>query len=391
MRLFHDSPKNYVFFGFFIYAFALGALFPRLADLQTQMDISKAALGLALVGLPVGVQITLLFADRLVRQIPLRLLMGLGIPVIGLSQCLAGLATSPVPFFICLMLGGSAVAVIEVAVNLEADRVEAKTGTRIMNRSHAYWSFGFFTASMVGAAFAQFAISPFVNFVIVTVLATLASNLVFSKYTPAERRHKGTPEKASLVVLPSYAVSMLVLFSLSAMLVEGSSIDWSIIFMRDEFDTLPLVEGLALVCAALSQAVVRYFADPLVERFGPRSVATASVVGMGIGVILVSCSMSPAMALVGFLFMGGGSAVIFPLAMSAAAGRDDRPSEENVAALAQFAFATFLIAPPLLGIISEHYGLRVAFAVALPFILLSFLKRTVMAKTSPSEADKTGT
>ena len=83
--------------------------------------------------------------------------------------------------------------------------------------------------------------------------------------------------------------------------------------------------------------------------------------------------------------MGGGSAVIFPLAMSAAAGRDDRPSEENVAALAQFAFSTFLFAPPLLGIISEHYGLRIAFAIALPFILLSFLKRTVMPKKPTNE------
>ena len=390
MRLFSDTPKNYVFFGFFIYAVALGALFPRLADLQAQMNISKASLGFALVGLPVGVQITLLFADRLVRKIPFRLLMGLGVPVIGLSQCLAGLATAPVPFFIYLMLGGSAVAVLEVAVNLEADRVEAKTGTRIMNRSHAYWSFGFFTASVVGAAFAQFGISPLVNFVFVMVLATLASNLVFSKYTPAERRHKGTPEKSSLVVLPSYAVSMLVLFSLSAMLVEGSSIDWSIIFMREEFETFPLVEGLALVCAALSQAVIRYFADPLVERFGPRSVATASVVGMGLGAALVSFSVSPSMALIGFLLMGGGSAVIFPLAMSAAAGRDDRPSEENVAALAQFAFATFLIAPPLLGIISEHYGLRIAFALALPFILLSFFQRTVMPTKPINQESQTG-
>ena len=390
MRLFFDTPKNYVFFGFFIYAVALGALFPRLADLQVQMNISKASLGLALVGLPVGVQITLLFADRLVRKIPLRLLMGLGVPVIGLSQCLAGLATAPVPFFIYLMLGGSAVAVLEVAVNLEADRVEAKTGTRIMNRSHAYWSFGFFTASVVGAAFAQFGISPLVNFVFVMVLATLASNLVFSKYTPAERRHQGTPEKLSLVVLPSYAVSMLVLFSLSAMLVEGSSIDWSIIFMREEFETFPLVEGLALVCAALSQAVIRYFADPLVERFGPRSVATASVIGMGLGVALVSFSVSPTMAFIGFFFMGGGSAVIFPLAMSAAAGRNDRPSEENVAALAQFAFSTFLFAPPLLGIISEHYGLRIAFAIALPFILLSFFKRNVMPTKPINEGSQTG-
>ena len=139
MRIISDTPKNAVYFGFFIYAFALGNLFPRLADLQLQMDISKAALGLALTGLPAGVQVTLLFADRLVRKIPLIILLGIGVPVISISHWLAALAGTPVAFFFCLASGGVAVALIEVAVNLEADRVEAQTGQRIMNRSHAFW------------------------------------------------------------------------------------------------------------------------------------------------------------------------------------------------------------------------------------------------------------
>ena len=87
MRIIYNSPKNAVFFGFFIYAVGLGTLFPRIADLQSQMEIDKATLGLALVGLPAGVQVTLLFADRLVRRIPFKILLGLGLPIIGISQC----------------------------------------------------------------------------------------------------------------------------------------------------------------------------------------------------------------------------------------------------------------------------------------------------------------
>ncbi len=95
------------------------------------MEIDKATLGLALVGLPAGVQVTLLFANRLVRKIPLKALMGLGVPVIGLSQCLAAFAGGPVGFFFSLAFGGVAVAVIEVAVNLEADRVEAQPNSAL--------------------------------------------------------------------------------------------------------------------------------------------------------------------------------------------------------------------------------------------------------------------
>jgi len=47
--------------------------------------------------------------------------------------------------------------------------------------------------------------------------------------------------------------------------------------------------------------------------------------------------------------MGVGTSAIFPLAMSAAAQRSDRPAAINVAALAQTSFVAFLLGPPLLG------------------------------------------
>ena len=65
--------------------------------------------------------------------------------------------------------------------------------------------------------------------------------------------------------------------------------------------------------------------------------------------------------------MGGGGAVIFPLAMSAAAQRTDKTPEENVASLAQFVFVIFLLAPPILGLpVAEYAGLRWSFALCFP-------------------------
>lgn len=86
--------------------------------------------------------------------------------------------------------------------------------------------------------------------------------------------------------------------------------------------------------------------------------------------------------------MGSGSAVIFPLAMSSAARRSDRTPKKNVAALAQFAFVTFLLAPPVLGFISEIHGLRLAFGFALPSILLSYLQLNVLKETSSERVHK---
>ena len=369
---FQSKPKDAVFVSFFLYAFSLGTLFPRLGDLQNQMDIDKATLGFALIGLPLGVQITLLFADRIVRRFNFRLILMLGIPLLSISQCFAALSQGPFMFAGILILGGVSIAVIEVAVNLEADRVEAQSGHRIMNRSHAYWSFGFFGAGIAGAGFSQLGISPFVHFALVTVFGSTLTILLFVKYNAAKPRRQSVVVKNKSFVWPSKGIFLLVFFSLSAMLVEGASIDWSVIFMRDIFNTVPIVSGLALALAAIAQGFIRYFADQFVDKYGPERVSLYSLIAMVLGVGCVVFSFDPMIALLGFLLMGGGSAVIFPLAMSAAAQRTDKTPEENVASLAQFVFVIFLLAPPILGFVGEHAGLRWSFALCFPLLIISF-------------------
>ena len=370
---FQSKPKDAVFVSFFLYAFSLGTLFPRLGDLQTQMEIDKATLGFALIGLPLGVQVTLLFADRIVRRFNFRLVLMIGIPLLSISQVFAALSQSPYTFAGILILGGASIAVIEVAVNLEADRVEAHIGHRIMNRSHAHWSFGFFGAGIVGAGFSQLGISPFSHFVLITALGSVLTILLFVKYDAAKPRRQSIVEKNKGFVWPSKGIFLLVFFSLSAMLVEGASIDWSVIFMRDIFNTVPIVSGLSLALAAIAQGIIRYFADQFVDKYGPERVSLYSLIAMVLGVGCVVFSFEPITALMGFLLMGGGSAVIFPLAMSAAAQRTDKTPEENVASLAQFVFVIFLLAPPILGFVGEHAGLRWSFALCFPLLVVSFL------------------
>jgi len=370
---YQHQPNKAVFLSFFIYAFSLGTLFPRLGDLQTQMDIDKATLGFALLGLPLGVQLTLLIADRIVKKIRFPIILIIGIPVLSASQCFAAFFLNPIFFAGILVIGGAAIAIIEVAVNLEADRVEARVSKRIMNRAHAFWSFGFFAAGFVGAGFSQLRVPPFFHFLVVTLILTFLTYLLFSRYESAKPRRKNLVIKKKSFVWPSQAIFMLVLFSISAMLVEGSSIDWSVIFMRDIFNTSPLISGLALALAAMAQGCVRYFADQFVNKYGSKKVSFQSLLSMLAGVICVTFSLTPGMAILGFLLMGAGSAVIFPLAISAAAQSSEKTPEENIACLSQFVFIIFLLGPPILGFVGEYLGLRWSFALCIPLLLLSFL------------------
>ena len=376
------KPQLAVFVGFFIYAFSLGAMFPRLDDIQTSLAIDKAELGLLLLCIPLGLQVTLVFADRLVRAIPLRNIICIGIPSICFMQ-FSAVAINQISFFaFFLMVCGAFVAVVEVAINLEADRVEHALGSRIMNRSHAFWSIGFFSAAVVGALFSQFKVMLEIHFLLICVISFVISIIIFKDYVVASPRHANVT-KIKKFSLPTGPIFVMVLFTMAAMLVEGASIDWSVIFMREIHYASPFLSGFSLAMAAFSQALVRFFGDNLLNKFGPIFISIASLFFMFLGVILVILSSSSLLAILGFLFMGAGSAVIFPMAISIAASRNDRPAETNVASLTQFAFGMFLLGPPILGFIGEAYSLRWSFSLCIPLLILSCLMLMIMIKKEP--------
>jgi MFS family permease len=166
---------------------------------------------------------------------------------------------------------------------------------------------------------------------------------------------------------------ILVVVTLSAMIMEGAGIDWSAIYMTDIFAASPFIAGFAVALGAGAQAVTRFFADPFVERYSPTIVARFLLGVLAIGTLVVFFATNDVMALIGFAMLGVGTSVLFPLAMSAAAQRTDRPAATNVASLAQFSFSAFLLGPPLLGYVAEHFGIRWSFGVGLPLIVLSIV------------------
>ena len=361
-----------VFIGFFIYSFGLGTLFPRIGDIQLAMGLGEGALGLALIGLPIGLQISLLVADRVLHQYSVRLVMIAGMAMIGISYVGASFASTPIEFFFSLLFGGLAVGAIEVVLNLEADRVEYRLGYRIMNRAHAFWSLGFFGTGILGAIVSQLDIPVSIHFMCFGIIAVLVTAISFVNYQPAPQRPSASEGKLKFV-RPTHAVMILVYLTLPAMLAEGSAIDWSIIYMRDVFDTPPIINGMALALTAFCQFVTRYFADGFVDKYGPRKIVTYCLWLILTGSLIIIFSPYWALSLLGFACLGAGSSVIFPLAMSAAAQLKDRSAAVNIAALAQVSFCVFLAAPPLLGLVAEHAGIRYAFSPCLPLILFAFL------------------
>lgn len=380
MRFGIDLPPQIKVFGaFFVYSFCMGSIFPRLPDIQQAMGVGEGVLGLALIGSAVGTLISLTFSGRIVEAIGYRRVLLCAIPLLSALYALASWATTPLTFFLLLVPVGLTIGAIEVIINVEADRVEHAIGRRIMSRAHAFWSLGFFAAGLVGSFIAQTGLEVHLHLMAMIPVVLLATLLVLGRFEPAPHRAGGSSEETPRFARPTLPIMGLVAVCLSAMLMEGAGIDWSAIYMRNLFDAEPFWAGIAVATVAGSQGVARFFADGFVERFSPVLVARVLLSILGVGVLLAFFAPSAAVAYLGFALIGVGSSALFPLAMSAAAQQTDRPAAINVAALAQFSFTAFLLGPPLLGYIGEHFGIQWVFGVGFPLVVLGLCTAHTLA------------
>ena len=366
-------PQQRVYGGFFVYSFCMGSLPPRLPDLQRMMQIEEGPLGFGLIGAAAGTLVSLSFFGPILERIGYRRSILTLIPLLALLYAIASTADGPLAFFLLLFPVGIVIGGIEIILNLEADRTEHMIGHRIMNRAHAFWSFGFFSAGIISALVAQSGLSPQIHLFLMVPLVIVGVALILGRFDPAPHRTGTSVEKPPHFAVPTMAIMVLVAVTLSAMIMEGAGIDWAAIYMRDVFAVSPFLAGFAVALGAGTQAVTRFFADPFVERYSPTVVSRVLLGVLGVGVLLVFFAPSDWLALVGFALMGVGTSVIFPLAMSAAAQLTDRPAPTNVASLAQISFVAFLLGPPLLGYVAEHFGIRWSFGIGLPLVLVSIV------------------
>jgi MFS family permease len=78
-------------------------------------------------------------------------------------------------------------------------------------------------------------------------------------------------------------------------------------------------------------------------------------------------------AYIGAAISGIGVAIVYPLAVTAAARRPGRSAADNVAAITMISFTAFMIAPPVIGFLSEAFGLRIALLMLAPVALTTAL------------------
>ena len=378
LRLLSGDPRRLaIALVFAMHGATVGTLFSRIAELRVAMNLSEAQLGVALIGTPAGVLIgSLVISGTIERQGTRKILLAM-LPVFAGVLVLTALALGTATLFAALVLFGFSLTNANIAMNVEADRVEAVTGRRLINRCHGSWGVGFLLASLVGTGMVAAGLSPLIHFILVFTLVTaLAFAIVGPMRASPPRAHSAGTRPVKRLALPTLNVFLVMGFAFSGIVVEGSARSWSVIYLRNDFTSAAWVSTLALPAFVIMQTMGRFLADPLIERHGPARVAMALCLVSALGLALAVMAKSIPLALVGFALIGLGISTVQPQALSAVARRGDRPSSENVASFSTLVTAIGFIAPPLFGLVASRYGVRTSFAmlIPLPLVALAFAR-----------------
>ena len=369
---------------FALHAMSQGGLFARIPDLQLSLGMDATTLGLVLLGQPAGAILSFLFASQVVERLGTRLVMLFSIPMMAVAMAGVGFAPSAFLMGVGLAVFGVFFALANVAINVEADRTEAHLGRHIMNTCHGLWSVGLLVTTLVATLARAAAIPVSVHFGL-TVIPVLLGTLYFAlPMQPAPPRPHAPALKRFRVATLTPLLLPLLGYSIASSLLEGGLRNWSVIFMRDNFSAPDWVDTLTLPCFVAAQSIGRLLGDWAVARFGPVRLARVLALVALAGTALVVFSPNLELALLGFVLIGAGVCISFPLSTTAAARLGDRPASENVAALTMAQQLLLLGAPALLGLIADTLSIRATFAVMIPpMIAALWLARYLAPRPQP--------
>ncbi|GHB27490.1 MFS transporter [Pseudovibrio japonicus] len=357
---------------FFLQPIALGAWFPRIAEIQQRLQVSEGEFALALVGMPVGLLIMLMFAGRLTERFGARQLLIAGLFGFICLMPLPTFAGSILQLFVYLAVVGGSLAFVELCMNVIADKTERKCGRLIMSGCHGVWSLGVLVGSLISSGFSWVGYGPSESILMASGMALLPA--LFTSLSLTEGREPDVAEKSEgRFQMPSWALVAVCFFAFGITMTEGAIADWSAIYVADLFDLSAGYAGIAYSTFAMMLTFGRLTGDWLRSRVEVQVVAAGIVILALVGVGILVMSPNYAVSLLGFGLVGLGVSGGFPLAVTAAAEKPGRSAATNVGLMSQIALGGFLVGPLVIGYAADHLGIQGAFLLLLPALALSLL------------------
>ena len=367
---------------FFIQPFVLGVWLALIPEVQSGLNLDASQLALALMGTPAGMLTTLPFAGKVVSAFGIRKILYIGFPVYFFTITLIGLADGLHILFLVLFLVGLNGSLLTVSLNVHAGRVEKHTGRVVMNRCHGFWSLGIMAGSFLGSMFESESTVWMILIVSASASFPVAWLLCLGLPSYENVNSAEVPPAPFFTQFPK-VLTGICLFTFGISMTEGAMANWASVYVKEMQGPESHGTGYGFGLFAAFVAFGRFFGDSLKIKLGTIKVAVIFVNISVLGLILLVIADELWLAFAGFVLIGLGVSVGFPLAVSATSSIDDKKEASYIAFLSLTALIGFLVGPPIIGFLTDATNLKTGLTILFPGLLLSMFMSSRLISGKP--------
>ncbi|SDO34216.1 MFS transporter [Lentzea jiangxiensis] len=360
---------------------AVATWFARVPAARDALGLTPGALGLLLLSMSVGACLAMLTAGEVTHRLRPRRTVAVSAVTVAVGLAVAGVGIGAHPSAVLTAIGiftlGYGSGLCDVAMNVEAAEVERALGKTVMPRFHAMWSLGTVVAAGL-ASFAAWAVLPVTAHLAVVAFIVAAGTLVASRtyQLAVEAEHGGGSG-----VLAAWREPRTLLIGLLVLVLaftEGTANDWVAVAFIDGYALDPALGAVVFGVFVTTMTFGRIFGTIALDRWGRVPAIVVSMLLAASGVALAVFAGSVWLAVAGVAVWGLGTALGFPVGMSAAADDPERAAA-RVSVVAVIGYTAFLAGPPLVGFLGNGVGVLKALLIV-PLLLLPALALVPMLR-----------
>jgi fucose permease len=370
--------------------FAFASWASRIPQVRDALELSPRDLGLVLLALALGSVISMPLAGLVVGRFGTARTVAVmaGIAAVGLATAAVGARGDVGPVVAGLFLLGLGNGTWDVAMNVEGAEVERRLGRAIMPRFHAGFSVGTVAGALLGAGMVALGVGPTAHLlgiaVVVGVLGPLAVRGFLARAAPEAPGDE--PARSPLQAWTEPRTLLVGLFVFTAAFTEGTGNDWLGVAVIDGYGAADALGSLTFAVFLGAMTVGRWFGPGLIDRFG-RVPTVRVLAGLAlVGLVLVVWGGSLPVAIAGAALWGLGTALGFPVGMSAA-GDDPRHAAGRVSVVASVGYVAFLAGPPFIGFLGDEVGILRALTATGGLVALGLLVSGVLRPLPAPQAE----
>lgn len=372
----------------------------RIPDVKDIFEVNYAFYwGLVLFLIPVGKFVAIPLAGYLVSKVGSRIMAQVSVLGYALALFLIGTAHSIYLLGIFLFCFGVFWNLCDISLNTQGIGIERLYGRTIMASFHGGWSLAACMGALIGFIMIVLDINPFWHFTMIALLIACVV-AVSRKYLqddvaqnePEKREDKKeAPALLSFIRKPELLLIQLGVVGLFALVVESAMFDWSGLYFESVLKA-PKSLQIGFLVFMVMMTVGRFLTNYAYSLLGKQRVL--QLAGLFIfagfftsallGEMFDSMSLKVSVNSIGFMLVGLGISCMVPTIYSLVGAKSSTPVGIALTILSSISFIGSLVAPLLIGAISDAFNMKYAYMVV-GLLGLCILIMTSFCKAFKSE------